>query len=444
MIKSKYNFKYVNALAIPAVITGVIDPLISLTDAAVVGNIQSKSVFSLAAIGIAGSFIATLGWVFTQSKVAVAALVSEYLGKKQLSAIHKLPGQMLWLNILLGIVIAAVTTMLAPSIFKLYHAQGEVLTKTVQYYRIRAIGFPFLFFVITVFAVFRGLQNTFWPMVITLFGAVINLVLDYVLVYGIENVIKPWGFLGAAWASVVAQVLMFILSIFLLHQKTSFSLKVNLRLHKKFRSIFSVSIHMLVRTIALNVSLLMSSIYASKYGANTIAAFTIAFQLWLFFAYFIDGYAGVAGIVAGKLKGEGNFSELKGMVKLIANYAFWVSILLSLIFGVNYFYIAEFFTKDVEVIKMFNSFFWLVLLMQPINALAFLMDDVFKGLAGAKTLRNTLLKATFFGFIPVLLLLDYCQFKIFSVWIAILVWMLCRATILMFKFVRVIKTGQVT
>ena len=50
---SNLTFKGINRLAIPAIISGIAEPLLSITDTAIVGNIELNSVESLAAVGIA-------------------------------------------------------------------------------------------------------------------------------------------------------------------------------------------------------------------------------------------------------------------------------------------------------------------------------------------------------------------------------------------------------
>jgi Na+-driven multidrug efflux pump len=72
--------------------------------------------------------------------------------------------------------------------------------------------------------------------------------------------------------------------------------------------------------------------------------------------------------------------------------------------------------------------------MQPINAIAFVYDGIFKGLAEAATLRNLLIFATFFGFLPVLLIGDYFNLKLYAIWIAFAVWMFIRSSVLVVKF----------
>jgi Na+-driven multidrug efflux pump len=88
------------------------------------------------------------------------------------------------------------------------------------------------------------------------------------------------------------------------------------------------------------------------------------------------------------------------------------------------------FSKDPEVLSLFYQIFWLVILMQPINAIAFVFDGIFKGMAEAVTLRNTLLLATFIGFTPTLFLTDHFGLELDGIWIAFWVWMILRGGIL--------------
>ena len=108
------------------------------------------------------------------------------------------------------------TLFFVNEIFQLYNADGLILNYAVDYYKIRAIGFPLTLFVFSAFGVFRGLQNTYWPMIISIVGAVLNVGLDFILVYGIEGLIAPMHVKGAAWASVIAQGVMAIFALILL------------------------------------------------------------------------------------------------------------------------------------------------------------------------------------------------------------------------------------
>ena len=434
--RSNITFKGINKLAIPAIIAGIAEPLLSITDTAIVGNLTENPTEALAAVGIAGSFISAMIWILAQTRSAISATISKYLGAKKLDEVASLPVQIIAINFILSLIICFISLFFVDEIFRLYNADGLVLNYAVDYYKIRAIGFPLTLFVFSVFGVFRGLQNTYWPMVISIIGASLNIGLDFVLVFGIEGFIDPMNVKGAAWASVIAQAVMAILSLILLLKKTPFSLKLSFTLNKEIKNLLGLSLNLMGRALALNIALYLANAYATKYGNNYIAAQTIAFQIWLFFAFFIDGYSSVGDIVSGKLLGEKNYKKLWRLSIKLSRYSIVVSIMLALICAVFYFPIGRLFSKDPLVLESFYGIFWLVLVMQPINAIAFVFDGIFKGLGEAATLRNLLLTATFLGFIPVLLIGDYFNLKLYAVWLAFTVWMLMRAGILVFKFRR--------
>lgn len=434
--RSNITFKGINKLAIPAIIAGIAEPLLSITDTAIVGNLTENPTEALAAVGIAGSFISAMIWILAQTRSAISATISKYLGAKKLDEIASLPAQIITINFILSLIICFITLFFVDEIFRLYNADGLILKYSIDYYKIRAIGFPLTLFVFSIFGVFRGLQNTYWPMVISIIGAVLNIGLDFVLVFGIDGLIAPMNVKGAAWASVIAQVVMAILSLILLLKKTPFSLKLSFTLNKEIINLLGLSINLMGRALALNIALYLANAYATKYGNNYIAAQTIAFQIWLFFAFFIDGYSSVGDIVSGKLLGENNYKKLWRLSIKLSRYSIVVSMMLALLCAVFYFPVGRLFSKDPLVLQSFYSIFWMVLIMQPINAIAFVFDGIFKGLGEAATLRNLLLFATFLGFIPVLLIGDYFNLKLYAIWLAFMVWMIMRAGILVFKFRR--------
>ena len=152
--ESNITFKGINKLAIPAIISGIAEPLLSITDTAIVGNIQNHPTEALAAVGIAGSFISALVWILAQTRSAISATVSKYLGAKKLDEIASLPAQIIAINLVLSVIIYVVTIFFANQIFEMYNADGLILSYSVEYYKIRAIGFPLTLFVFSCFGVF--------------------------------------------------------------------------------------------------------------------------------------------------------------------------------------------------------------------------------------------------------------------------------------------------
>ena len=74
------SFKRIQQLAIPAIISGIAEPVLSATDAAVVGNIKEFGIESLAAVGIVGSFLSALIWILGQTRSAISTIVAQNLG----------------------------------------------------------------------------------------------------------------------------------------------------------------------------------------------------------------------------------------------------------------------------------------------------------------------------------------------------------------------------
>ena len=84
MSKLNISFKHINKLAIPALLTGIAEPILSATDAAVVGNIDVNATEALAAVGIVGSFLSALIWILGQTRSALQAIISQYYGANKL------------------------------------------------------------------------------------------------------------------------------------------------------------------------------------------------------------------------------------------------------------------------------------------------------------------------------------------------------------------------
>ena len=103
------SFKRIQQLAIPAIIAGIAEPILSSTDAAVVGHMAENSVESLAAVGIVGSFLSMLIWVLGQTRSSISSIISQYVGAGKLEAVKNLPAQAIFLITTLSFFIIVIT-----------------------------------------------------------------------------------------------------------------------------------------------------------------------------------------------------------------------------------------------------------------------------------------------------------------------------------------------
>ncbi|WP_179021354.1 MATE family efflux transporter [Winogradskyella forsetii] len=434
------TLKQINKLAIPALISGVSEPILSLTDAAIIGNMEQNATVSLAAVGIVTTFLSMLIWVLGQTRSAISSIISQYLGAGNVEAVKNLPAQAIFVITGLSLIIIAVTFPLASQIFKLYNASGSILDFSVDYYRIRVFGFPFTLFTIAVFGTFRGLQNTYYPMLIAISGAVSNITLDVILVYGVEDVIPAMHIKGAAYASVIAQLIMAVLSAFYLLKKTDIPLWVTLPFNTEMKRFTLMILNLFIRTIALNIALYFGTSFATKYGESYIAAYTIAINLWFLGAFLIDGYASAGNILSGKLFGAKAYKSLIELSNKLIKYGILMGLFMGLIGAVFYYPLGNIFSNDEKVLSKFYDIFWIILAMQPLCALAFIFDGVFKGLGKMKYLRNVLLFSTLLVFVPVIYWTDSLDYKLYGIFIAFTLWMVARGLPLIIKFRKTFKT----
>ena len=433
-MSTNISLKHINKLAIPALIAGVSEPILSLTDAAIIGNVDFNATESLAAVGIVSTFLSMLIWVFGQTRSAISSIVSQYLGAKKLDEVKNLPAQAIFIITALSILIILATYPFAEAIFRLYNAQNLILEYSVDYYSIRVFGFPFTLFTIAVFGVFRGLQNTYFPMIIAIIGAIANIILDYVLVYGITDIIPAMHIQGAAYASVIAQFLMALLSGYYLLKKTDIPLAFSLPLNKEINRFLLMIGNLIIRTIALNVTLYFATRFATGYGKEYIAAYTIAINLWFLGAFLIDGYASAGNIISGKLVGGKEYSKLITLSNRLIKYGIAIGLIIAILGSIFYYPIGRIFIKEPEVLEQFYSIFWIVLAMQPLCALAFIFDGMFKGLGKMADLRNLLLISTFIIFLPTLYVLDHYNLKLTGIFLALTLWIIVRGLPLIIKF----------
>ncbi|WP_339883591.1 MATE family efflux transporter [Polaribacter vadi] len=430
------SFKRINKLAIPALIAGIAEPLLSITDTAIIGNINENATESLAAVGIVGAYISMLIWVFGQIRSAISSIISQYVGANKLDEIKTLPAQAIAIIVVCSLLVVAVSYPFAKQIFQFYNASGQVLTYCITYFKIRIFGFPFSLFVFAIFGIFRGLQNTFYPMIIAIIGALLNIVLDLAFVYGIEGFIEPMYIEGAAYASVIAQITMAILSILLLIKKTDISLKIETKLHQEIPKLLGMIGNLFIRTIALNTALYFATAYATGYGKEYIAAYTIGLNIWLLGAFMVDGYSSAGNILAGKLLGAKEYKTLVLLSTKLIKYGLITGIIIATFGFLFYNFIGLIFTKEPLVLEQFYHVFWIVIITQPISAITFIFDGMFKGMGFMKYLRNVLIFSTGFVFIPTLLFFDWLDCKLVAIWIAFTLWILARGIPLIIKFRR--------
>ena len=433
-MRKSIKISEIQKIAIPALISGIAEPILSITDTIIVGNMTENATISLGAVGIVGSFISMLIWVFGQTRSVIASIIAQALGQKNLDEVKDLPAQGILIIILSSFLIILVTYINSESLFKFYNASGKLLDFCVDYFNIRVWGLPFTLLTIGVFGIFRGLQNTYYPMIIAIVGTMLNIILDIILVYGVQGLINPMFIQGAAYASLIAQISMAILAVILLYRKTNIKLNIKFPFNTKIKSFMQMFGNLVIRTASLNVTLYFCNAFATKYGDEFIAAYTIAINLWFLVAFIIDGYSSAGTILSGKLYGEKSYGVLMKFGNDLTKIGVKVSVIMCIVGFVFYYPLGRIFNNDPVVLEEFYNVFWIVLTILPLCSIAFIFDGIYKGLGWMKDLRNILLFSTFIVFVPFVILFDYYELRLHGIFYAFTLWILARSIPLIIKF----------
>ena len=208
-----------------------------------------------------------------------------------------------------------------------------------------------------------------------------------------------------------------------------------------------MSFDLFLRSLSLQITFFFAFRVATGLGATEqnkfVAAHTLLIQIWLFSAFLLDGYSNTGAVLSGKLLGAKQFLTLQRLTKDLLKITVSLGVILAALYFIFYYPIGEFLTKSKNILPVFYASFWIVVLMQPLNAVTFLYDGGYKGMGRTKVLRNVLLFATFIGFLPSLFLFQVLDLKLQGIWYAFFIWIVFRTVPIIWDFNRFIKRNTV-
>jgi len=193
------NYREVWILAYPAILTMMSQTVMGLTDAMMVGRLGK---IELAAVGLAGTLVWSIFSFFNGTVSGVNTFVAQYYGAQEHKKCGIVTWQGLYLSLLFGIILAALGYW-GHVFFDLMRPSPEVRQLGSLYTRIRMSGGGFFVAYLCLSCFFRGIGNTKTPMVVVIVANLINIVGDYLLIFG-KLGFPQWGVRGAAIATVFA------------------------------------------------------------------------------------------------------------------------------------------------------------------------------------------------------------------------------------------------
>jgi putative MATE family efflux protein len=358
-------------LAVPAFGALMAEPLYVLADTAIVGHLGTPQ---LAGLAVAAAILVIGYSVFIFLAYGTTAAVARLIGAgDEREAAHQAV-QSVWLALAISALVVPAGLAGARPLVAVFGASGEAAGYARTYLAISLLGVPAMLVTYAATGYLRGRQDTRTPLVVAVVAAAVNLVLEVVLILGLG-----YGVGASAASTVLVQVgaaAVYLAGI----GRVARALRVPLRpAARTIRRLARVGADLVVRTIALRLALTLSTVVAARLGAAEVAAHQVAFELWNFLAFALDAIAIAGQALVGRLLGAGDAvaarAATRRMVELGVAFGVVAGVALLATRGV----LPGLFSDDPRVLALVSFLLLFVGLMQPVNAVVFVLDGVLMG-----------------------------------------------------------------
>ena len=323
--------KLLISMSLPMIISMLVQALYNVIDSMFVAQISENA---LTAVSLAFPLQSLMIAVGVGTGVGVNAVLSKSLGQKDFESANKAASNGIILSFLSYVIFALIGVFLTGVFFKSQTSNVEIINHGSQYIYICTILSVGLFGQIILERLLQSTGKTFYTMITQGIGAIINIILDPILIFGLFGA-PEIGVAGAAVATVTGQIIAMFLALY-------FNLKKNheIKLNKK---VFKLDIKIIKRIYAVGVpSIVMQSIGSvMTFGLNKIligftptatAVFGVYFKLQSFVFMPVFGLNnGMVPIVAYNY-GAKNEERVTKTIKLSTIYAMGIMLVGFLIF----------------------------------------------------------------------------------------------------------------
>jgi len=405
-------------LSIPVLLSLTAEPITALVDTAFISTL---GVVPLAALGVGTTALSSLFWMFGFLGVGAQTEIAQLFGggkKDQAGGILSLT---LLLSLLAGLLIILAVNPAAEWLTRVLGASGAVQSNAIHYMRIRLFGAPAVLLTFTISGALRGIQDMRTPLWIALGVNGLNILLDWLLIYGVGP-FPALGVGGSALASTISQWLGTLFGLGLVVQKIKPSRKIHLRETMK---ILQIGGDMFIRTGMLNLFLIYTTRAANQISPNSGAAHQVLRQMWVFTALALDAFAATVQSLVGFFIGRGSLPNAKSVVRIALTWSLGTGIALSALMAAGQGFVIRYLVPASAVAVFIPA--WLIsTLSQPLNSIAFLTDGVHLGTGDYGFLRNAVLTSSLIGILGLWLLERNGVGSLSWIWIMITIWIILR------------------
>lgn len=331
-------------LSAPAIAGMLIQAMYNIVDSIYVGRLSTDALSALSISFPVQMFLIAVG---VGTGVGTSSLISRLLGQGDKCRANNVAEHVFFIAIIYGILGGLLGIFFSENIIKLFTNDPILIDLGYQYINIILTGSIAIFIPATFNYILRGEGNTFVPMLTMIIGAVLNMIIDPFLIFGLGP-FPQLGVAGAAYATVFSRFIGGVFIVFvLLSDKNELTLKLE---DFKFdfqiiKEIYNIGIPAMANRLLFSASIVFINLILGAFSSTAIAVMGLIFRMQSFFLMMVFGLTQGYLPIVGYNYGHNNPERMKKTI-LIGNAA-------ALSFGVIGFLIFQLF--PAAIIRLFNS-----------------------------------------------------------------------------------------
>ncbi len=394
--------KEILRLAIPSILANITIPLVGIVDTAIVGHLSDAT--AIGGIAIGTMLFDLLYWNFGFLRIGTSGLTAQAFGRgvtgdglQVTGECRKILTQSLTIALIAALGIWIIQWLFVTAVLAVVPCSAEVADVARTYFFIRIWAAPATLMLMAFKGWFIGMQDTKSPMAVDIVVNVVNMAASYGLA-----VHTPLGVAGVAWGTLIAQYtgLTLALLILALRYRGYWRLDIGEWLAAmrgpEIRRMMALNGNLFIRSLCFMVVYVGFTSLASLYGDTELAVSSILMKLFMFFSFFVDGFAYAGEALVGKAYGQtvrGERLGVSGIVHALFNWAIGVGLLFTVIYALWGKENITLMTNDAAVTEAAMKYMGWLIAMPLISTLAFMWDGVYVGATAGVPIRNSMIWA---------------------------------------------------
>ncbi|HHZ93775.1 TPA: MATE family efflux transporter [Candidatus Poribacteria bacterium] len=342
-------------LAIPILMTYILQDAFEVIDMIFIGQLGSPK---LAAVAMSGNILRLVTVIGLGISTGATVVVSQSIGAKKQAEGENIALQSLLLSVFFSVGICGIGYPLSAFSLRILGAAPEIVLLGVPYMQITFLGLIMRFLSMTLNSIYRGAGDAVTPMLVLIFATVLNIILDWLLIFG-KLGFPELGIVGSAYATVIGRSASVLIMLYIcFRSRGAISLKhadwrINL---SEMGKILKLGIFSAMQGFWRHLSRLGFLRVVASYGTNAVAAYAICMRLRVL--VMTPGFA-IAGAVS-PMVGQNLGARLVHRARKSAQVGNWLAIFVMIGIGFPFLFFPEFFvsifTQDQAVIRIANVY----------------------------------------------------------------------------------------